>query len=124
MRTLTQARQTTAPHRERSSLNSPSAPGMRTTRRGHGIGNTTVTLNLLGYVAAALTTSAFIPQALKTVRSRDTRGISLWTYLIFTTGVALWFVYGLVASDWPIIVANAVTFPLAATVLILKLRHG
>lgn len=83
-----------------------------------------MTLNLLGYVAAALTTSAFIPQALKTVRSRDTRGISLWTYLIFTTGVALWFVYGLVASDWPIIVANAVTFPLAATVLILKLRHG
>jgi MtN3 and saliva related transmembrane protein len=83
-----------------------------------------MTLDLLGYTAAALTTSAFVPQALKTVLSRDTSGISLWMYLVFTTGVALWFVYGLAAGEWPIIVANAVTFPLAATVLVLKLRHG
>ena len=78
----------------------------------------------LGYVAAVLTTVAFVPQALKTVRSRDTSGISLGMYVILTTGVALWLVYGLALTALPIILANSITLPLAATILALKLRYG
>lgn len=81
-------------------------------------------LDLLGYAAAVLTTSAFAPQTLKTIRSRDTQGISLWMYVIFTIGISLWLLYGMAAGAWPIIVANAITLPLAATILVLKLRYG
>ena len=78
----------------------------------------------VGYVAAALTTVAFVPQALKTLRSRDTRSISLGMYVVFTLGIVCWFGYGLVLGSWPMILANAVTFVLAAVILGLKLRHG
>ena len=81
-------------------------------------------LDLIGSIAALLTTGAFAPQAFKTIRTRDTSGISLGMYMILTPGVALWFVYGVAIGSWPIIVANAVTFSLAATILALKLRHG
>ena len=78
----------------------------------------------LGYAAAALTTLSFVPQALKTIRSRDTRGISLLMYVAFTIGIGFWFCYGVVLQSWPMIAANAVTLVLAATILALKLRHG
>jgi MtN3 and saliva related transmembrane protein len=81
-------------------------------------------LDLLGYSAAALTTLAFVPQAVKTIRSRDTRAISLWMYVSFAAGVALWCLYGVALSSWPIILANAVTFLLAAIILSLKIRFG
>ncbi|WP_242104421.1 SemiSWEET transporter [Lysobacter sp. M2-1] len=78
----------------------------------------------LGYVAATLTTIAFVPQALKTIRTRDTRGISLGMYVVFTIGVVFWFGYGLVLGSWPMIVSNAITFVLASVILAMKLRHG
>ncbi|EQD30635.1 MAG: SemiSWEET transporter [Metallibacterium sp.] len=78
----------------------------------------------LGYIAATLTTVAFIPQAWRTWRTRDTRALSLGMYLVFTVGVAFWLGYGLALGAWPIIVSNAITLPLAGTILILKLRHG
>jgi MtN3 and saliva related transmembrane protein len=81
-------------------------------------------LSLIGFLAATLTTAAFIPQVLHTLRTRDTRGISLSMYLTFTTGVGLWLVYGALRQDWPVILANAITVVLAASVLVLKLRHG
>ncbi|WP_149193888.1 SemiSWEET transporter [Luteimonas suaedae] len=77
-----------------------------------------------GYVAAALTTLAFVPQALKTIRSRDTRSISLGMYVVFTVGVGFWFAYGVLLGSWPMIAANLLTFGLAATILVLKLRYG
>lgn len=80
--------------------------------------------DLLGYVAAMLTSGSFAPQAVKTIRSRDTRAISFWMYVIFTTGVAFWLAYGVALKSLPIIFANAVTFVLAATILALKMRHG
>ena len=80
--------------------------------------------NLIGYCAATLTTAAFVPQAIKTLRSRDTRAISLWMYVVLTVGVALWLAYGLVLVSWPVILANAVTLPLAMTILAMKVRHG
>ncbi len=81
-------------------------------------------LEWIGYLAATLTTLSFLPQALKTIRSRDTSGISLGMYVVFTVGVVAWFVYGVILASWPMILANAVTFLLAATILALKLRHG
>ena len=76
--------------------------------------------NLIGYPAAVLTTVAFIPQAWKSWRTRDLSGISLSMYALFTTGVGLWLAYGIIISSMPIIVANAITFQLAALVLWLK----
>ncbi len=80
--------------------------------------------DLLGYIAATLTTLAFVPQAWRTLRTRDTRALSLLMYLVFTIGIAFWLAYGLALGAWPIILSNAVTLVLAATILILKLRHG
>jgi MtN3 and saliva related transmembrane protein len=75
----------------------------------------------IGYVAAALTTGSFVPQAVLTLRTRDVSGISLAMYSAFTAGVAMWLVYGLALGQWPIVVANAVTLALAATILTTKL---
>lgn len=83
-----------------------------------------MTLEWIGTLAATCTTLSFVPQAVKTIRSRDTRGISLLMYAMFTFGIACWFGYGLVLHSWPMIVSNAVTFVLSATILALKLKHG
>jgi MtN3 and saliva related transmembrane protein len=77
----------------------------------------------VGYAAAFLTTAAFVPQALHTFQTKDVRGISLGMYSAFTLGVALWLVYGLLLGAWPIVIANAVTLSLAATILVMKLRY-
>jgi len=79
---------------------------------------------LLGFAAAALTTGAFLPQAVKTIRSRNTSGISLAMYVIFTIGVLLWLLYGLRIGSWPMIIANTITLGLALTILGFKLRYG
>jgi MtN3 and saliva related transmembrane protein len=77
-----------------------------------------------GYAAAFLTSVSFIPQAVMTIRTRNTSGISRGMYLMFTVGVALWLVYGIALESWPMILANALTLALAGTVLALKLRFG
>jgi MtN3 and saliva related transmembrane protein len=78
---------------------------------------------LVGYLAAALTTCSFLPQAWLTFRTRDVRGVSLGMYSVFTAGVALWLLYGLLMAAWPIVIANAVTLALAVTILTMKLRY-
>ena len=75
----------------------------------------------LTYTAATLTTASFFPQAIKTLRSGDTRAISLGMYTLFTTGVALWSLYGLLAADGPVLMANLITLLPAAVVLQRKL---
>lgn len=79
---------------------------------------------IIGLLAGVLTTVSFVPQVARTVTSRDTRAISLGMYALFTLGVFLWFVYGLVLGDLPIVLANGITFVLAGIVLSLKLKHG
>lgn len=79
--------------------------------------------DVIGYIAASLTTLSFLPQALHTFRTRDVSGISLGMYSLFTAGVALWLVYGLLLGAWPLIAANAVTLALALTILVMKLRY-
>jgi len=79
--------------------------------------------DLIGYCAAILTTAAFVPQALKSWRSRDLSGVSLSMYSLFTLGVALWLLYGILLQSWPIILANLITLALASLVLSLKISH-
>ncbi|MGX5671877.1 SemiSWEET transporter [Thermomonas fusca] len=83
-----------------------------------------MSLEWLGYLAATCTTLSFVPQAVKTIRTRDTSGISLGMYVVFTFGIVCWFGYGIFLQSWPMIASNAVTFVLAATILALKLKHG
>ncbi len=77
----------------------------------------------IGLAAGTLTTAAFVPQVVKTWRTRSTRDISLGMFSILCTGVALWLLYGLLTGDLPVILANIVTLLLAGTVLILKVKH-
>lgn len=79
--------------------------------------------DLVGYVAAILTTLAFVPQALTSWRTRNLSGVSLPMYAIFTAGVAMWLAYGVMLDSWPIIIANTVTLALSGAVLLLKVRH-
>ena len=79
---------------------------------------------LVGYAAAFLTTCSFVPQAWLTFRTRDVRGISLGMYSVFTAGVALWLLYGVLLGAWPVVLANAITLLLAAAILAMKLRYG
>ena len=78
---------------------------------------------LIGYMAAALTTLSFLPQAVLTFRTRDVRGVSLGMYTAFTIGVALWLLYGLMLRQWPIVAANGVTLALAGVILGMKIRY-
>ena len=82
------------------------------------------TSELVGYLAASLTTASFVPQAWHTFKTKDVSGISLGMYGAFTAGVALWLVYGLLQAAWPIVAANAVTLSLAALILSMKLRYA
>jgi MtN3 and saliva related transmembrane protein len=78
----------------------------------------------IGYLAATLTCVAFVPQAIKTIRSKDTRSISLGMYIVFTIGIACWLVYGIALDSGPMIFSNVVTLVLSGTILGLKLKYG
>ncbi|MEM9937480.1 MAG: SemiSWEET transporter [Pseudomonadota bacterium] len=78
--------------------------------------------DVIGLIAAILTTASFVPQAIMVVRTRDTAGISLVMYIMFTIGVAGWTSYGLMIGSVPVIAANVVTLVLATIILVMKLR--
>lgn len=80
-------------------------------------------VTVLGLVAGALTTIAFVPQVARVWRTRSTRDISLGMFLLFTAGVALWMVYGVLMDAPPVIIANGVTLALSATILGFKIRY-
>ena len=79
-------------------------------------------IEILGYMAAGLTTASFLPQAIRTLKTRETEAISLTMYSAFCSGVFLWLVYGLIIKNWPIVVANALTFLFAGIIWFLKFR--
>ena len=79
---------------------------------------------IIGYFAAGLTTISFVPQAWLTFRTRDVSGVSLGMYSVFTIGVALWLLYGLMLGAWPIVLANGVTLALAVSMLVMKVRYS
>lgn len=77
----------------------------------------------VGFIAALCTTFSFLPQVIVTIRTRDTAGISLSMYCIFTTGVLAWLIYGIIQMDWPMIMANSITLLFSSIILILKLKE-
>ncbi len=81
------------------------------------------TTEYVGVAAACLTTGSFVPQAIKVLRTRDTGAISLAMYTLFTSGTFLWLCYGICIASPSIIIANAITFILALTILIVKFRQ-
>ncbi|WP_295655634.1 SemiSWEET transporter [uncultured Mucilaginibacter sp.] len=78
---------------------------------------------IIGYMAAFGTTISFLPQAVKTIRTRDTSGISLTMYTFFTIGTLLWLIYGVLSTQWPVAVANAITFVFASTIMVYKIKY-
>lgn len=81
-------------------------------------------IEALGFLAAACTTLCWVPQAVRTIRTKDTRAISLWTQGFFALGILLWLAYGLALMSWPLILSNGISFVLVAIILVMKLRHG
>ncbi len=79
-------------------------------------------INLIGYAAATMTTASFLPQLVRVVRLRSARDISLAMFLVFSCGTFAWMVYGFLSHSPPVWIANAITFLLSMSILILKLR--
>ena len=80
-------------------------------------------IKYVGFFAAFCTTIAFLPQAIKVFKSKSTKDISLYMFIIFTIGVLSWLIYGLIINDMPIILANAVTLILSFFILIYKIKY-
>lgn len=80
-------------------------------------------VTLLGLTAGALTTVAFVPQVIKTWKTKSAGDLSLGMYSIFCTGVLLWLLYGIIIGDIPIIVANVITLILALIILYFKIMY-
>ena len=77
-------------------------------------------VEIIGYMAAAITTAGFVPQVLMAYKTRQTKDISLWMYILLVVGFILWLIYGIFNCIWPIIIANTVTLTLVIPILILK----
>ncbi len=80
-------------------------------------------VSIIGYLAAFGTTVSFIPQAVKTIQTKDTSGISLLMYSFFTAGTLLWMMYGIMADSWPVAIANTITLIFATIILVYKIRY-
>lgn len=78
----------------------------------------------IGAAAAVLTTICWLPQAVRLIRHKDTRAISLWTNVTFIFGLVCWLIYGIAISDWPLIGANAVSMVFTSIIIAMKLRYG
>ena len=81
-------------------------------------------VTILGLIAGTLTTVAFLPQVIKAWRTKSTKDVSLWMFILFCVGVFLWLVYGILVKDIPVIAANLITFILASIILIFKIRYN
>ena len=81
-------------------------------------------LEILGFVAAILTTLCWLPQAVRTIRTKETRSLSLLAQSALTIGVVLWLAYGLLIGNAPIILSNAISLVLVTVILAMKLRYG
>ena len=81
-------------------------------------------LHWFGAAGATLTTICWLPQAVRLIRYRDTRAISLITNLIFFSGLVCWLIYGISLNDWPLIGSNAISILLTSVIIAMKLRHG
>jgi MtN3 and saliva related transmembrane protein len=78
----------------------------------------------IGGIAAILTTAAYIPQTIKVLRYKHTQSLSLGMYVLITTGLGFWAVYGVMIDSPSMLFANGITFVMAVTILVMKIRHG
>ncbi|MBI5969697.1 MAG: SemiSWEET transporter [Deltaproteobacteria bacterium] len=81
-------------------------------------------ITALGVIAGIITTASFLPQVIKTWKTRHTKDISIYMFLLLVFGMLLWLLYGIVKADIPLILANAVTIGLASIILFFKIKHG
>jgi len=79
--------------------------------------------DIIGFAAATLTTISFVPQAIKTIKTKNTQGISLIMYLLFSIGVFCWLIYGIATHNMPVLLANGVTLAFALVILFYKLNY-
>ncbi|MFQ5353324.1 MAG: SemiSWEET transporter [Thermodesulfobacteriota bacterium] len=82
------------------------------------------TVTIIGLVAAVCTTFSFIPQALKIMKLKETRDLSLLMCISLEAGIFLWLIYGLLLGNLPIVLANSITLIFTTIVLVLKLKYG
>ncbi len=82
-----------------------------------------MSIEWIGFLAAILTTGAYIPQVLKIWKTKTADGVSLSMYWVMLTGVSLWGIYGILIESYPIILANVITLILLVTIIIFKLKH-
>jgi MtN3 and saliva related transmembrane protein len=78
---------------------------------------------IIGLLACFLTTGAFLPQIIKTIKTKETKDISLSMYIIYVIGVLVWFVYGFMIKEVAILVGNAFSFLFGMTMLIMKIKY-
>lgn len=78
---------------------------------------------IIGYLAAFGTTISFLPQAIKTIQTKDTSGISLGMYTLFTIGTLFWLIYGVMSGSLPVAIANAITLIFASIILTYKIIY-
>jgi MtN3 and saliva related transmembrane protein len=83
-----------------------------------------MTILIVGIAAGVLTTAAFLPQLIRVIKTKHTKDLSLVTFVLFSLGVLLWLIYGVLLKELPIILANALTLLFAVMILIMKIKHG
>ncbi len=79
---------------------------------------------IIGLIAGTCTTISLLPQLNKTIKTKETKDISISMYIVLATGIFLWMIYGILIKDLPVILANSISFVLATIVLILKIKYG
>ena len=82
-----------------------------------------IIIEILGYISATLTTIAFLPQIIKTIQTKSAKDVSMGMFVLFTIGVFLWIIYGILTKTYPVLIANAVIFCLALGQIILKIKY-
>ena len=82
------------------------------------------TTTIIGFITATLTTLAFLPQFLKTVKTKSTKDISLGMYVIFCAGILLWLIYGILRRDIVVIAAQILVFGQVIVILAMKIKYG
>lgn len=78
---------------------------------------------MIGTIAATLTTIGFLPQVIQVIKTKDTEAISLGMYILTTTGIFLWAVYGFINKDMPVLVANSISFISTSIILYHKIKY-
>ena len=81
-------------------------------------------MTIIGLIAGTCTTISFLPQVIKTIKTKETKDISIAMYIILVIGILFWIIYGILNKDFPVILANSLAFLLAGIVLILKIKYS